>query len=137
MSLVLDSSVTLAWLFADETTEAIHEIFERVVMEGAWVPSLWRLEIANILTVGVRRKRITAEERDAQLHDLGDLVILTDAETGARAWDESVRLADRHRLTVYDAAYLELAMRRTLPLATLDEALRKAARDENIALLGM
>ena len=70
MSLVLDSSATLAWIYSDETTDAIRALFDQVADEGAVVPALWRLEIANSLTVAVRRSRIDVEFRRAALADL-------------------------------------------------------------------
>ena len=81
MSLVLDSSATLAWIFADETTAAIRVLFDRVADTGAFVPALWRLEVANSLTVAVRRKRIDADFRRAALADLSLLDITTDPQT--------------------------------------------------------
>jgi predicted nucleic acid-binding protein len=136
MSLVLDSSATLAWIFADETTAAICVLFDRVAEAGAFVPALWRLEVANSLTVAVRRKRIDADFRRGALADLSLLDITTDPQTDSHAWGETLRMADRFRLTLYDAAYLELAQRRTLPLATLDEDLRVAAVALGVVLLG-
>jgi predicted nucleic acid-binding protein len=137
MSLVLDSSVTLAWVHSEETTQAIQEVLGQVTAGGAWVPALWRLEVANILETGVRRGRTDAGFRDATLADLALLPIQTDVETDRQAWGDTLRLAARHRLTLYDATYLELAQRRRLPLATLDVELRKAAEAEGITLLGM
>ena len=136
MSLVLDSSVALAWIYTDERNVAIMEVFDEVVASGAWVPSLWRLEIANVLEMGVRRGRIDAGFRDATLADLDLLSIQTDPETDKHSWHSTLRLAERHRLTLYDAAYLELAMRRGLPLASVDGELRAAAVAENVTLLG-
>jgi predicted nucleic acid-binding protein len=136
MSLVLDSSATLARLWEDETTEAVSRLFELIRDRGAWVPSLWRLEVANALEMDVRRGRYVAEFRDGALADLALLPIQIDPETDRHAWDATLRLARRHRLTLY-AAYLELALRRALPLATLDRQLRAAARDENVELLGL
>src|SRR5713101_9898712 len=81
MSLVLDSSATLAWIYSDETTEAIRQLFDSVADAGALVPALWRLEVANSLTVAVRRGRIDAEFRRAALDDLALLDITTDAHT--------------------------------------------------------
>ncbi len=78
MSLVLDSSAALAWIYADETTEAVRRIFEIVAEDGALVPALWRLEVANSLTVAVRRSRIDIEFRNAALADLALLDIRTD-----------------------------------------------------------
>jgi predicted nucleic acid-binding protein len=136
VSLVLDSSATLAWIYSDETTEPIHRLFDAVAEDGAVVPVLWRLEIANSLTVAVRRGRIDAELRRASLADLALLDITTDQHTGIHAWGESLSLADRFRLTAYDAAYLELAVRRGLPLATLDDDLRTAATALGLHVLG-
>jgi predicted nucleic acid-binding protein len=136
MSLVLDGSATLAWVYPDETTEVILAVFDRVIHKGAFVPDLWRIEVANCLTQGVRRSRITALERSDSLTDLASLHIVTDSETGAHIWSDTLILADRHRLTVYDATYLELALRLKLPLATLDEQLREAALREDVPLLG-
>ncbi len=137
MSLVLDSSATLAWFYTDETTPAIRQVFELLAKSDAWVPSLWRLEIANILEMGIRRGRHDVAFRQATLDDLSLLPISLDPETDLRAWDATLQLAHLHRLTLYDAAYLELAQRRALPLATLDRDLRTAARAENVVLLGM
>jgi len=94
------------------------------------------LEVANSLTVAIRRGRIDAESRRAALDDLALLDITTDAHTDTHAWAETLLLADRFRLTVYDAAYLELARRRSLPLATLDEDLGTAASAVGIHVLG-
>ena len=137
MSLVLDSSVTLAWLYSAETTGEISGVLTRVTQAGAWVPALWRLEVANALEMGVRKGRTDAAFRDAALADLSLLPITVDAETDRHAWGSTAKLAARHRLTLYDAAYLELARRRGLPLATLDRELRSAAAAEDVALLGV
>ncbi len=107
-----------------------------VADEGAVVPSLWRLEVGNSLTVAMRRNRIDADFRRAVLADLALLDITTDTQTDAHAWSEALHLADRFRLTLYDAAYLELAQRQTLPLATLDSELRAAGETLGICLLG-
>lgn len=136
MSFVVDSSAALAWVYRDETTEAISEVFARLTENGAWVPMLWRLEVANVLEMGVRRGRHDAAFRDATLADLALLPISVDPETDRQAWSATLRLAERHRLTMYDAAYLELAQRRGLPLATLDGELRDAASAEGVILLG-
>jgi predicted nucleic acid-binding protein len=136
VSLVVDTSATLAWVYSEETTEAISEVLARLTDRGAWVPALWRLEVANVLQMNVRRGRHDAAFRDAALTDLAMLPISIDPETDQQAWGATVRLAARHKLTVYDAAYLELAQRRGLPLATLDKELRDAASAEGVILLG-
>ena len=137
MSFVLDSSATLSWIYSDETTNSIRLLFEAVGEEGAFVPALWRLEIANSLTVAVRRGRIDANFRRAALGDLALLDIAIDDQTDVHAWGETLRLADLFKLTVYDAAYLELAQRRNLPLATLDGEMRAAAKSLDLRLMGM
>ncbi|SEO31582.1 Predicted nucleic acid-binding protein, contains PIN domain [Nitrosospira multiformis] len=136
MSLILDSSVTLAWLYSDELTPAAQKVFDQVVVAGARVPSLWRLEVANSLQGGVRRGRISKEFRDAALTDLGLLDIVIDSDTDTFAWSSTLRLAERCGLTLYDAAYLELAQRLELPLATLDQELRAAGDVLGLTLLG-
>ncbi len=112
-------------------------MFDRIVAAGAWAPQLWRLEVANVLEMEVRRGRTGGEFRDSTLADLELLPIQTDAETAKQAWGATMQLAARHRLTLYDAAYLELAMHRGLPLATLDGELRAAAVAESVVLLGI
>ena len=136
MSLVLDSSATLAWIFPDEVSDAARRIFDAVTLSGAWVPSLWRLEIANSLQIGVRRRRIDTARRDAVLADLAALNIAVDPDTDRYAWTSTLQLADRFRLTLYDASYLDLAQRRNLPLATFDRALQAGAKVLGISLIG-
>lgn len=136
MSLVLDSSATLAWVCADEITEPVRDVFHRVSETGAWVPGLWKLEVANILEMGIRRGRHDTAFRTSTLADLALLPIRVDPDTDRHAWGATLQLAERHRLTLYDAAYLELALRRTLPLASLDAELRAAAQAEGVIVLG-
>ena len=136
MSLVLDSSAALAWIYPGEATDAVRQVFEMVAENGAIVPVLWRIEVANSLTVAVRRGRIAVEFRNAALADLALLDIATDQQTDAYAWTTTLNLADRFRLTLYDAAYLEVAHRRSLPLASLDQELRAAGRALGVSLLG-
>jgi predicted nucleic acid-binding protein len=124
---VLDCSLTVAWFFEDEAVayaQAVEDSFERAF---AVVPSVWSLEVANALLMGERRKRATEAKVTTFLALLRSLPIVTDDETTIRAWQESIRLARTHQLSVYDAAYLELALRRGLPLATLDDRLNTAA----------
>jgi predicted nucleic acid-binding protein len=137
MSQVLDSSVALAWVYADETTDAILRLFDEIRLHGAWVPGLWRWEIANVLQLNVRRGRHSGEFRDEALSALALLPAKVDAEADRQAWSATLHLAERHGLTVYDAAYLEIACRRKIALATLDRQLRAAASNENVQLLGV
>jgi predicted nucleic acid-binding protein len=136
VSLVLDSSATLAWIYGDETTDEIRSVFDKIADAGAVVPALWRLEVANSLTVAMRRNRINGEFRRSALNDLALLDITIDPQTDNQAWAETLVIADRYRLTLYDAAYLELAQRRRLPLATLDQKLRAAAVAAGATILG-
>jgi predicted nucleic acid-binding protein len=136
VSLVLDSSATLAWILADEITPAVRATFQVVADRGAHVPGNWRLEVGNALTMALRRGRIDAAFRQAALDDLALLDIAVDSLTDASAWTASLALADRFRLTLYDAAYLELAHRRGLKLATLDKELRAAAEGLGVGVMG-
>ncbi len=136
MSLVLDCSATLAWYFKDERTPSLDILLDRVVEYGATVPGLWKLEVANGLQTALRRKRIDSAYRDAAIGHLLNMPIVPDADTDIYAWTGTLHLADRFGLTLYDAAYLELAQRRALPLATLDSQLRDAGRALGVPLLG-
>jgi predicted nucleic acid-binding protein len=137
VSFVLDSSMTLAWYFEDERTEERTAVLQRVAAEGAIVPAHWRLEVLNGFQAALRRQRIDRAYRDASLVDLESLLITIDSETNLSAWAATLQLSDRLGLTAYDAAYLELALRRRLPLATLDGDLIRAARSENVPLVGV
>lgn len=134
MSMVLDSSITLAWQFREEQTDAALAVLADVSEGGAVVPVLWRFEVANGLQRSVRRGRIDAKDRDDALLDLSVLDIRVDDESADRAWAATVTLSDLYGLTVYDAAYLELAQRLRLPLATLDDGLARASRAAGVAL---
>jgi predicted nucleic acid-binding protein len=136
MSLVLDSSVALAWIYADETTDDVLRLFDNIRINGAWVPGLWRWEIANVLQLNVRRGRHAGDFRDGALATLALLPVKVDAEADRQAWSATLHLAERHGLTVYDAAYLEIASRRKIALASLDRQLRAAAMNEGVQVLG-
>jgi predicted nucleic acid-binding protein len=133
--LVVDASVALAWCFDDEASPVSDAILDMVKDDGAIVPSLWHLELANVLLQAERRGRTIVGGLVARLELLDQLPIATDAETSGRAWREVLALARSERLTTYDAAYLELAVRRGLSLATRDEALLGAAKRLGIALV--
>lgn len=90
LSLVLDSSVTLAWLYEEETTPAVRAVFDHLVRSGAWVPSLWRLEVANSLHMAARRGRVSDAFRDESLTDLDLLPVGIDPETDRQAWGASL-----------------------------------------------
>ncbi len=135
MSFVLDASISLAWCFEGERTPPVLRLLDRVADQGAVAPQLWPIEALNGLLSAERRGRITAADRDRLAGFLQDLPIAIDDETTLRSWTGTARLAVLHRLTAYDASYLEVALRRHLPLATADVALRAAARDEGVELL--
>ena len=137
MSFVLDNSVALAWCFEDEQTPAVMELLDRVAETGANAPLLWPLEALNGLFVAERRHRLDGTRRAKLTTFLRDLPIALDAETADQAWGTISRLAERFKLTTYDAAYLELAQRRRLPLASLNQDLRAAAMAMNIQTLGV
>jgi len=126
-ALVIDSSAALSWCFEDEATPESDLLFERVRNEGAVVPGLWHLEVANVLLQAEKRGRISPGDLAMRLELIAELPIATDTETATRAWREILALARTEGLTTYDAAYLELAMRRALPLQTKDGALIGAA----------
>jgi predicted nucleic acid-binding protein len=124
----LDASVAASWCFADEAAPNTDALLDRVRECGAVVPTLWHWEVANIFATAARRGRISAADASAQLAALSLLPITSDPDSTARAWREGLILAHTHRLTAYDAAYLELASRLGLDLATKDTELAAAAR---------
>ena len=132
MPFVIDSSVAACWAFDDEDHPAAAKSLERLRSDEARVPSLWWFEIRNVLIVNERRGRLSEANVAAFLHGVSRLGITID-----RMPDETAVLsfARRHRLSVYDAAYLELANREGLILATLDQELVRAARAESVPLL--
>lgn len=135
-SFVLDCSVAVAWLLEDERVPAADALLDRLEGDGkAVVPGLWRLELGNVLAGAERRGRIAATGIARCLGLLARLPIVTDPATDERALREILELARREYLTTYDAAYLELAMRRGLPLATLDRSLGRAARRVGVEVL--
>ena len=133
--LVVDASVALAWCFEDEASPATDAVLDQVKGEGAIVPSLWHLELGNVLLLAERRGRTIQGGIVARLALMAQLPITIDAETAGRAWREVLALARAERLTTYDAAYLELAVRCGVPLATKDEALLGAAKRVGVPVL--
>lgn len=136
---VADASVAIAWAVesqADEGTERLKESF----IEGSEVvvPALWTLEIANTLLVLMRRARLTRSQWNTIRSEFAGLPVTTDTEASGLALQRISELASGQSLTIYDAAYLELAMRRGLPLASRDSALNKAAKKCHVpTLLGV
>jgi predicted nucleic acid-binding protein len=132
--LVLDNSIAIAWCFADEKDAYADGIAAGFPGLEAWVPSLWPLEVANALLMGERRGRSTQADTATWTAFLTSLPISVDDETNARAWNDTLNLARSQNLSAYDAAYLELAMRKGLPLATLDQKLKVAATAVGVPL---
>ena len=132
---MLDCSIVLAWYFVDETDRYADSVAAALPRTTAVVPSLFHLELANILVVGERRKRSTEAQATAFLARLAGMPIVVDGQTVARAWSDIIALARSHGLSAYDAAYLELAVRESLPLATLDERLVTAAKEIGVAII--
>lgn len=130
---VLDGSMALAWCFPDEDAAYPKTVLDSLAAARAVVPSLWPLEVANALLVGERRKRSTQADTANWFEFLRALPIDVDDETASRAWSEVANLARSQALSAYDGSYLELALRRGLPLATLDGPLRAAAKAVGVA----
>ena len=133
---VVDCSVAMAWLFNDEATPKTEALLTRLAAETALVPAWWFIEITNVLAMAERKGRITPAQSDAFIADLGKLGIERDDDAPHRAFTYLLALCRKHQLTSYDAIYLDLAVRHNLPLATLDEDLRKTAKKLGVRLLG-
>ena len=132
MPFVLDASVTASWCFVDEAAQAADAAMDRLPNDHAVVPALWWFEIRNILVVNERRGRIHSADADMFLNDLARLPIRIERDPSERL---VVALARKHQLSACDAAYLDLAVRLTAPIATLDRALADAARAEGLEIV--
>jgi predicted nucleic acid-binding protein len=131
---VLDCSVTMAWCFDDEATPYTDSLRDCLTDMRALVPSIWSFEAANATIMGERRKRLDEARSRRFFVLLEALPIILDDETRTRAFGETVALARNYQLSAYDASYLELAIRRGLPLACLDGKLRTAAGAVGVVL---
>lgn len=132
---VLDASAALTWCFEDEHTDFGDRLLDAVQRSGAMVPALWHVEVANVLLSALRRGRIDGAEIDHLSGLFERLPLQTEALNPDQVRQGVLTLARRHGLTVYDACYLDLALRRALPLATLDDALQRAARETGVELI--
>lgn len=133
---VIDASATLPWRFEDEATPWTEALLDRVEGgEEVRVPAHWPLEIANTLLVARRRGRVTSAQVSEFVDDLASLPIRIEPPSAPAEWPAILALAEKYRLTAYDAAYLELVERTGLPLATLDRELRQAAEAEGVPLV--
>ena len=133
---VVDCSIAMAWLFHDEATPKTTALLNRLAIDTALVPAWWFIEVTNVLAMAERKGGITSTQSAAFIADLSKLGIERDDEAPDRAFAHLLPLCRAHRLTSYDAIYLELAIRRSLPLATLDDDLRRAAKKLGVGLLG-
>ncbi len=131
--IVLDNSIVLSWCLADESNPVAERAMQLVVARGAVVPGIWWYELRNALVVNERRGRLDAADTGATLADLRAMHISIDHDH-----DEGVilELSRQHELSVYDAAYLEVAQRRSLRLASLDKRLCRAALADHVAVIG-
>lgn len=132
---ILDASVALSWCFADETTAESSQLLDSLEQSTAIVPGIWPLEIGNILLSAQRKKRISYADMIQFIEMFSDLNIEIDSETTDKSFHEILSLAYTEKLTSYDAAYLELAIRLGLPLATKDKELRQAGIRLGISVL--
>ena len=134
--LVIDASMALSWLLPDEATDASVAVqADLTKAEGVWVAGHWRLEVANSLCMAERRRRLDAAGIAQAVSLFTQLPVLVDSETNEHASAETLSLARQHTLSVYDAAYLELALRRGATLATLDRPLRTVAKKLGVSVL--
>jgi len=131
---VLDCSVTMAWCFEDESNDYTDTILENLQNATAIVPTIWSLEVANVLLLSKKNKRITEVQSASFIDALSALPIIVDQSTTTRAMHSIFALARQSDLTIYDAAYLELAIREKIPLLTLDKGLIKVAKKLHIPL---
>ena len=130
---VIDASVTLAWALPDEQDAFASGVLELVANEGALVPSIWALEVGNGLIMAERRKRLTPSQFKKSLSLLRELRIRVSSPAIEADFGQVLTLAQTHKLTSYDASYLELAIRASCPLATLDAGLTKVAKELGVA----
>ena len=135
MRFVVDCSVVMAWCFDDESNDYADKVLDLVTKNEALVPSIWPLEVANVLLVGERKKRLTKADSTRFIELLSAQPIVVDMETQEKALGDTLSLARDYGLSSYDASYLELAMRHGIALATSDQSLRKAAEKCGIRLL--
>ena len=134
---ILDASVTLCWFFENQATEYTEAIFERLARgEEVSAPFIWPLEVANVLVTAERRKALKLAQVTSFLEELSAWPIQVDTLGVDRAFQQILSIARYYSLSTYDAAYLELAVREGLPLATMDDDLRKATNAAGVKIAG-
>lgn len=132
---VVDNSVVMAWCFDDETSRYAEAVLDLLAEATAFVPAIWPLEVGNVLLVAERNHRLSEAESARFIALLSDLPIEVDQETPDRMIKEIWALARKHNLSTYDASYLDLAMRKGLPIATKDKKLLAAAKRSQVPIL--
>ena len=132
---VVDNSVVMAWCFQDETSPYADDILDRLENVSGFVPSIWPLEVCNVLLAAERKKRISEAGSARFITLLSELPIIVEQESPERMIKEIFALARQHKLSTYDASYLDLAMRKGLPIATQDKNLLAAAEQSKVAIL--
>ncbi len=136
MPFVLDASIVLTWCFPDEEAQRAEETSERIALgDRPTVPAFWLHEVLNALLMGERRKRLTPELTQEFIKDLGQLPTEIDAPAADTVFARTQFLCRKNGLTAYDAAYLELAMRHGIALATADGVLKRAAVAEKVEIV--
>ncbi|MEA3410663.1 MAG: type II toxin-antitoxin system VapC family toxin, partial [Pseudomonadota bacterium] len=135
MAFVLDCSMTMAWVFPDEASEFTDSLRESLLKDHAVVPAIWRIEVGNVLLVATRRGRISSDDWPRIRDNLEALPIDVDPESCGRVLESVLPIAYERKLSVYDAMYLEIALRRGLPLATLDKELGAAGKKARVEVL--
>lgn len=133
--IVLDCSVAATWFFEDESDPRADAALSQLSKTEAIVPPLWFFEMSNAILVAERKKRLSEADAVRIVELIGDLPIIMDMDTTTNALQKTRLLAKEHNLSVYDASYLELAMRLGLTLATLDKELEKAAKKAGVTVL--
>lgn len=131
---VIDNSVVMAWCFGDEGNHYTEAVLDSLAAGEAFVPAFWPLEVGNVLRVAERKSRLSEASVVRLLDLLNSLPITVEQETPERMLKEILSVARQHGLSTYDASYLDLAMRRGLPISTQDTSLRKAAKRCRVAL---
>ena len=132
---VIDNSVVMTWCFKDEINQSADAILDRLEVSTAVVPSIWPLEVGNVLLVAERKKRLSEADSTRFIVLLAELPIIIEQEPPERMMKDILALAREHQLSTYDASYLDLAMRKGLPIATLDNRLKAAAKRSQVPTL--
>jgi len=132
---VIDNSVVMSWCFKDETSKYTDTVLDYLENTTAYVPAIWPLEVSNVLLVAERRKRLNQADSSRFISLLFELPIIVEPESPERMLSEILALAREYKLSSYDAAYLDLAMRKGLPIATTDKNIISAARKSHVPIL--